>query len=86
MVKMGVHGGHRQFVVVMLQASQPFGQFALMVIVDIGEIGHAMPSRRIALPITLDGTANQVAHGFGTIAVTPRGNQLIELAGQRLIE
>ena len=86
MVKMGVHRSHRQFMVRMLQASQPLGQFPLMVVVDIGEIGDAMPSRRVALPIALDGTANQVAHGFGTIAVTPRGNQLIELAGPFFIK
>ena len=86
MIEMGMHGGHRQLMVIMLQASQPLGQFALMVVIDVGEIGDAMPSRRIALAVTLDGTAKQIAHGFGTIAVAPSSNQLIELAGQRFIE
>src|SRR5574343_1771380 len=38
-VEMAVHGGHGQVVVVVLQAGQPFGQFALVVVVDVGQVG-----------------------------------------------
>lgn len=44
-VQMAVHGRHRQIVMIVLQTYQPFGQFAFVMVIDIGEIGNAMTGR-----------------------------------------
>ncbi len=85
-VEMAVHGSHRQVVVVVLQASQALGQFALVVVVDVGQVGDAVAGRRLALAIAFDGAPDQVAYRLRTVAVAALGDQLVELAGQRLIE
>src|SRR5574343_112923 len=85
-VEVAVQGGHGQVVVVVLQAGQPFGQFALVVVVDVGQVGDAVAGRRFALAVALDGAADQVAHRFRAVAVAAGRDQLIELAGQGLVQ
>ena len=66
-IQMTMHRRHRQVMMIMLQTRQPLGQLTLMVVVDVGQIGHAMPGWHIALPVPFDRPANQVAHRLGTV-------------------
>src|SRR5574343_1396573 len=50
-VEMAVHGRHRQVVVGVLQAGQALGQFALVVVVHVGQVGDAVAGRRLTLPV-----------------------------------
>jgi hypothetical protein len=40
-IQMHVHRSRRQFMVSVLQRRQAFGQLAFMVVVDVGQAGHA---------------------------------------------
>src|SRR5574343_1599148 len=53
-IEMTVHGRHRQIVVIMLQPGQALGQFPLVMVVDVGEVGDAMTAWRLALAVALD--------------------------------
>ena len=85
-IKVAVQRCHGQVVVVVLQAGQAFGQFAFVVVIDVGQVGNTVTGRRFALAIALDGAADQVAHGFRAVAVAAGRDQLIEFLGQSLIQ
>ena len=86
MVEMDVHRSHRQVVVIVLDRRQTFGQFPRVMVVYIGKVGYAMAGGCRPLPVALYRAANQVAHGFGTVAVAAGADQLVELPGQRFIK
>jgi hypothetical protein len=79
---MAVQGRHRQVMMRVLQAGQPLGQFTLVVVEHVGQVAHAVPGRRVALPVALDSAADQVAHRLRTAAVAPRCDQRIEPAAR----
>lgn len=84
-VEVGVQGGDGQVVLAMLQGGQSLGQVALVMVVDVGEIGDAMA---IPVPVRARGfqvRAHQVPHGFGTVLVAALGDELVKLGRQVLV-
>ena len=43
MIQVRMHGGYRQVVMVVLKTDQPFGQITFMMIVDVAQVGNAVP-------------------------------------------
>ncbi len=85
-VEMGMHCGYRQVVMVMLQMRQAFREFALVVIIDIAQVGDAVTGCRMRASGGLQLSAQHVAHRFGAVAVAASGNQLIEILRQIFIQ
>jgi len=86
MVQMAVHAGNRQVMMVMLKAGQSLRQKALMVVINIGEIGNALSIKGVALPVGFDGTSYQVTNRFGPIVIASRGDKPIELGCQGVVQ
>jgi hypothetical protein len=88
-VEMGVHGRHGQIVMAMLQDGEPLGEIALVVVVDVGQVGDAMaaaPGGGFLLARRLQVFAQQVAHRLRAVAVAALLDQGVELLRQRLVE
>lgn len=85
-IEMTVHRRHRQVVVIVLQAGQPFGQFALVVVIDIRQIGNTVATGRLTPAIVFDRATDQVTYRLGAIDIAAGGNQFIELARERRIQ
>ena len=88
MVEMRMHGRDRQVVVVMLQRRQALGQIARVVVVDIREVGDAMPraAGRRALACGFEMLAQQIPDRFRAVLVAAPLDQRVELARQRLVQ
>lgn len=86
MIEMGVHRRDRQIMMIVLQGRQALRQFAFMMVVNIGEVGHALAMGDGTLAVALDRAANEIAHGFRTIDIAPPGDQFVELPRQRFVE
>ena len=85
-VEMGVHGRHRQVVVIVLDRSQPLGQLAFMMIEDIRQVGDAVRRFIARQAPGLDLAADDVAHGLRAITVAALGNQRIEMPRRLMIK
>lgn len=84
-IEVGVHARHGKIVVPMLEFGEPLGEVALMMVVDVGEVGHAVRALAtfadvglILLPCLLQVIAKQVADRLGSVAVATRGDQFVE--------
>lgn len=65
-IEMGVHGGHGEVVLPMLQGGQALGEITLVVVIDIGQVGHAMTGLATLAARLFKVGAQQVAHGLGS--------------------
>ena len=85
-VKVAVQERHRQVVMIVLQTCKTFSEFAFVMVKDVAEIGNTMARRRVALAVALDRATDQIAHCLRAVAVAARGNQVIELSCQRVVQ
>jgi len=86
MIQMRMHGGNGQIVVVMLEPDQAFCQITLVMIVDVAEVGDAMPGLFIRLAQQFKLPPQQVTNCFRPVAITSHPNQPIELSRQFSVE
>jgi len=66
------------------QRQQAVGQFALVVVVDVAEVGHAVAVELARLAHAVQVGAQDVAHRLGAVVVAALGDQPVELGGQFL--
>jgi hypothetical protein len=81
-IQVGMQGGHRQVVLTVLQGREAFRQVAFVVVIDVGQAGHAMAGLA-ALPARLfEMRPQHVAHRLGAVLVATFGDQAVEFRGQ----
>ena len=70
----------------MLQRRQPLGQVALVVVVDVGEVGDAvrLGIRVLAQPVKV--RPQDVANRLGSVAVAAALDQRVEFVSQLVVE
>jgi len=85
-VQMGMQRGHGEIMMAVLQPGEPFGQFTLVMVVQVTQRGHTLPVCLAALAGCFQLAAQQVAHRFGAVAVAAFGNQRVESTGELLIQ
>ena len=71
--------------VIVLQTGQPFGQLALVVVIDIGQVGNAVAAGRLAPAIVFD-RATDRSRTASAIDIAAGGDQFVELACERRIQ
>ena len=80
-VQMRVHGGNGELMVRVLNTRQALRQFALVMIVNIRQIGHTESTRVAPLGTVLQVCAQNVADGFAAVGVPTFLDELIEGTG-----
>ena len=85
-IEMRMHRRDRQVMVVVLQRSQALGQVPLMMVVDVGEIGHAVRVLIRAFAEAIQVRSQDVTHGLGPVAVATALDQRVELVRQLVVE
>ncbi len=86
MIEVGVHGGDGQVMVGMLDAREALRQFTFVMIVDIGEIGHAHPLEVAFLSALLQVCAQDVPHRLAAGGISALLDEFIEGGGELFIE
>ena len=84
-VQMAVGGRNAQIVVIMLLSQQAFRQCALVMVVDIGQIGHTVARSLAALTVSFQCPADEITHSFGAVNVAALGNQAVKFGGQFIV-
>ena len=85
-IQMSMQGRHAQIMMLMLGMRHPLRQFALMVVIHVGQVGDAVGR---VLPCQTAGFnmgAQDVAHRLRTVRIAPGHNQGIKGPGQVFIE
>lgn len=85
-VQVRVGAGDGQLMVVVLVVGQAFRQLALVVVVDVGQIGHAGAVLVVGLPKPRHVHAQDVAHRLAAVAVAAFGDQVVELVGEFVVK
>jgi hypothetical protein len=86
MVKMGMHRGYRNVVVVVLHAREPAGELTLMVVVHVTQGPDAILGGTLVQTLLSQCTSKQIAEGLGSVAVAFLFNQAVEGIGQCIID
>ena len=85
-VKMCVHCGDGQVVVLVLQVVYPLGEFALVMVVDETDAGDAIKGSGLRHALCHDVLAQNVAYGLRSVFVSMLMDQDIEFFSQRFIQ
>lgn len=85
-VQVGMGGGHRQLVVLVLHLRQAQGQLARVVLVQVAQRGHAGAIGPVAAAHRSQVVAQQVAKGLRAVVVAARAHQRVEGLGQLIVE
>jgi len=86
MIQVGVHGRYGQIVMSVLDAGQPFRQFAFVVVVHIGQTRHASTLGTAFLAADLQMRAQNIAHRLAAGRIAALLDEPIESARQLFIE
>lgn len=83
---MGVQGGDRKIVVIVLHARQTGGQLSLVVVEDVTQDGHAF-GRGTALQISLaEFPAQQIPNGLRAVGIAAALHELVERCRKIVVE
>lgn len=77
-----MHGGHRQFVVRVLNRRQPLGELTLVVVIHLGEVGDALAPGMAQFVALLQVAAQNVAHGFAAGRIAALFDERVKGGGQ----
>lgn len=85
-IQMDMHGRHHQVMSLMLKTGQALGQMTFMVVIDIGKAGDAVGGFIFFEPLRFKQTADDIAHGLGTVGVTAFPDQFVKVLRQGFIK
>lgn len=86
MIKVSMHAGHRQVMMIVLHGNDALAQLTLVVVVHIGKASHAILRFVAALASALQLGAKQIAHRLGTLRVAPLRDPAIEVTGKPIVQ
>jgi hypothetical protein len=81
-----MHGGHREFMMGVLDARQTFREFPFVMIVDIRKVGDTGAAGIVLFGTVLQVSAQYIAHRFAAGCVATPLDEFIECGSEFFIE
>jgi len=85
-IQMDMHGRYHQVMSLMLKTGQALGKMTFVMIIDIGKAGDAVRRFIFFEPLHFKQTADDIAHGLGTVGVTAFPDQFVKVLRQGFIK
>jgi len=85
-IELDVHRRHNEIVMIMLQPSEPFHQFALTIAIDIAQAGDALRGLPDAQAFLLQLGTQHISDRFAAIFIATTGDPLVKLVGQLVLK
>lgn len=86
MIEVGVHGGNAQVVARVLALEEALAQVALMMVIHVAQVGHAISGAAGLSAFVFELTADEIADRFRAVDVATGRGKAIKFLGQGFFE